>query len=303
MEQPSKQGTASLAQMLSGRLRAIARHAEAGAASPYQRPGYGWWLARLLIASSKRHAFLDRAWISGLMRLVPARWQKPLALRLLSLSPHYWVYQWSPVYPTSIPRHEVLRREYERNLNSRQQLCDQLLKQWLDAGMTVLDFGCGPGFLAKAVKRHVARVVATDVSRGVIACACALNAEENLDYVVNGNTDLQPVATSSIDFVYSFAVFQHLRKEHALEFLKEFRRVLKPGGQGLIHTILGTSGLYEETGWVARRVKARMAFFSQDEILALVDQAGLQDARVASVSDLCAIDDDIGSEHVVLFHR
>ncbi len=144
----------------------------------------------------------------------------PLALRLLSLSPHYWVYQWTNRYPPYCTRQQILAAEYERNAASRQQLCDNLLRPYLRPEMTVLDFGCGPGFLAKAVSACVSRVIATDVSRGVIACAQQINAADNLRYVVNGLSDLENVDTSSIDFVYSFAVFQHLTKDQSLAFFQ-----------------------------------------------------------------------------------
>src|SRR4030042_6477172 len=104
--------------------------------------------------------------------------------------------------------------------------------------MTALEFGCGAGFLARQASEHVRKVFATGVSRGVIACAGHLNAAPNVSYVRNGLSDLHAIADASIDLVYSFAVFQHLRKKQTLAFFKEFARVLKPGGLGVCHTIL-----------------------------------------------------------------
>ncbi len=221
-------------------LRAGARRLAnwASIGTEYHLPSLPWRLGRLLIASSKDHAFLDRGWIPPLMRLTPRRLRAPLALRLLSLSPHYWVYQWTNRYPARCTRRQILAAEYERNAASRRQICDRLLRPLLRPEMTVLDFGCGPGFLAKAVSEHVSRVIATDVSRGVIACARQINAADNLRYVVNGLSSLQNVDASSIDFVYSFAVFQHLTKEQSMAFFREFVRVLKPGATGLCHIIL-----------------------------------------------------------------
>jgi SAM-dependent methyltransferase len=256
-----------------------------------------------MIASSKAHAFLDRPWIPWLMRLTPTRWRKALALRLLSLSPHYWMHQWLDCYPLEMGRAEILRREHERNLNSRRQLCDNLLRRYLRSEMTVLDFGCGPGFLAHAVCAHVHQVIATDVSRGVIACARALNGAENIRYQVNTADDLGRVADSPVDLVCSFAVIQHLRKEQTAAFFREFARVLRPGGQGVIHFLLGQSGVHEEQGWELERVEVRMAYFSEKEILEVAKQAGLRDAHIAAVSSLCDLDDNIGSEHLLLFRR
>lgn len=270
---------------------------------PHRVPGYLWRLARLLIASSKAHAFLDRPWIAWLLRLTPRRWRKAAALRLLSLSPHYWMHQWLDCYPLEMSRAEILRREHERNLTSRRQLCDELLLRYLRSDMTVLDFGCGPGFLAKAMSAHVRQVIATDVSGGVIACAAALNGANNIRYQANTADDLRRIADGSIDLVCSFAVVQHLRKEQTAAFFREFARVLRPGGQGVVHFLLGQSGVHEEQGWELERVEVRMAYFSESESLELARQAALRDVRVVAVSSLCDLDDNIGSEHLLLFRR
>jgi 2-polyprenyl-3-methyl-5-hydroxy-6-metoxy-1,4-benzoquinol methylase len=268
-----------------------------------------WRLMRLLIASSKDHAFLDRPWISWLFRVTPRRPRRPLALRLLSLSPHYWVYQWTNYYAADLSRGEILRREYQRNAASRKEICDKLLRRYLRPEMTVLDFGCGPGFLARWASELVAKVIATDVSRGVIACAKQINPADNLCYINNGLWDLAKVRDSTIDFVYSFAVFQHLLKDQSFAFLKEFARVLKPGAVGALHSILKephAAPRYPEqnaNGWIAKRVNLRMVYFSAAEMEKLLAKAGLVDVEIARVETLAEIADDIGQEHLVTFRR
>ncbi len=268
---------------------------------PTRSPGLLWLLGRLLISASKDHAFLDRAWLPWLMRCTPRSWREPLALRLLAFSPHYWIYQ--DYYPAGMSRSEVLRREHQRNLDSRRQLCDKLLRRFLRPEQTVLDFGCGPGFLARSVSPHVRQVVATDVSRGVIACARAINGADNIRYVANTLSSLPKVADGSIDLVYSFAVVQHLRKEQTASFFREFARVLRPGGPGVVHHLLGASGVVEGQGWHARRVDLRRAWFTSEEITSCAREAGLANVRVATVGSLCDLDDEIGAEHLLLFRR
>ncbi len=264
-------------------------------------PSTLWLLARLLISASKDHAFLDRAWLPWLVRCTPRRWREALALRLLAFSPHYWIYQ--DYYPAGLNRSEVLRREHQRNLDSRREVCDKLLRRFLRPEQTVLDFGCGPGFLARAVSPHVRQVVATDVSRGVIACARAINGADNIRYVANTLQGLPGVADGSIDLVYSFAVVQHLRKEQTAAFFREFARVLRPGGEGVIHHLQGASEVVEARGWHARRVDLRRAWFASDEITTCARAAGLADVRIVPVGSLCDIDDEIGAEHLLLFRR
>jgi SAM-dependent methyltransferase len=307
--------TATKDDLLVGRVaRRLARlgprlSAACGLTPPMQQsPGMLWKLARLLIASSKDHAFLDRAWIAHLMRVTPRRLRAPLALRLLSLSPHYWVYQWTGMYPAGCTRTQILHAEYARNAASRKEICDKLLRRFLRPEMTALDFGCGPGFLAKEVSAHVAGVVACDVSRGVVACAREINSAANLRYVANGLTDLGAVPSATIDFAYSFAVFQHLTKTQSLAFFREFARVLRPGGTAACHTILKEPGEPRAAdpsagGWMARRVNLRMVYFTPAEIVESLQAAGFHDVKITPIATLADIRDDIGHEQLVTFQR
>src|SRR5207302_2539489 len=131
--------------------------------------------------------------------------RQPLARRLLSLSPHYYVYQWTDRYPDDCPRGEILRREHERNAASRAEICDKLVSRFLRPGMAVLDFGCGPGFLAREVSAHVAQVIAAVVSRGGIARAPPPNLADNLRYVANRLSAVSLHCTPSVESLYSFA--------------------------------------------------------------------------------------------------
>lgn len=307
------QQTAAKLESLAGRLwrecyRLNPLHARHYGVPENHTPTLAWRLGRLLIASSKDHAFLDRGWIAGLTKLTPPKLRAALSLRLLSLSPHYWVYQWSNLYPAACTRREILDAEYARNAASRKEICDKLLQRFLRPEMTVLDFGCGPGFLAKEVSPHVSSVIASDVSRGVIACAKEINAAENLRYVTNGLSSLDNVANATVDFVYSFAVFQHLTKDQSRAFFREFARVLKPGGSGVCHTILKEAEDPRAIdpsagGWLARRVNLRMVYFTPAEITDTLARAGLRDVTITPIASLADIRDDIGHEQLVTFRR
>ena len=115
--------------------------------------------------------FLGQRWIPWVLRWTPRSYRRAMALRLLAISPHYFIFQWSTLYPRGKSRSEILEAEHLRNAESRRTVARQVLAPYLDRGMAVLDYGCGPGYLARAVSDHVKDVLAVDISAGALACA------------------------------------------------------------------------------------------------------------------------------------
>jgi ubiquinone/menaquinone biosynthesis C-methylase UbiE len=95
-----------------------------------------------------------------------------------------------------------------------------------------LEIGCGPGRLLRPMSRHFVEIHGVDVSDEMIALA-----REKLrdipnahPHATNGAT-LGQFADNSFDFVYSYAVFQHIpSRDVVFEYLRETHRVLKDGG-------------------------------------------------------------------------
>ncbi|MES1243425.1 MAG: class I SAM-dependent methyltransferase, partial [Acidobacteriota bacterium] len=268
-----------------------------------------WRLAQLVAAASSDHAFLDRPWIEPLLRLSPPGLRRGLAIRLLGLSPHYWIYQWSSRYPLDMNRAQILEGEVSRVAASRERLCERVLGPFLRPGMVALDLGTGPGFLARALSRHVLAVAGTDVSRGAVACARAINPAANLTYLVQEPDRLTGVDDSSVDLVCSFAVLQHLTRERAVALLREMLRVLRPGGHALCHLPLEDpedplqSLPDRHAGWLDRRLWPSMTYHAREGLDRLLSEAGCTDVEVWRVSDLADVEDDIGREHLVVFRR
>ncbi|MFM2126378.1 MAG: hypothetical protein RL328_2829 [Acidobacteriota bacterium] len=95
-----------------------------------------------------------------------------------------------------------------------------------------LEIGCGPGRLMRPMSRHFAEIHGIDVSDEMIA-----RAKENLRETPNAfahvgdGSRLTQFEDTSLDFIYSYAVFQHIpSRAVVLEYLAEIQRVLKPGG-------------------------------------------------------------------------
>ena len=95
-----------------------------------------------------------------------------------------------------------------------------------------LEIGCGPGRLMRPMSRHFAEIHGVDVSDEMIRLA-----RERLRDVPNAfahhgsGADLAMFPDEKFDFVYSYAVFQHIpSRDMVFDYLREARRVLKTGG-------------------------------------------------------------------------
>ncbi|HML17760.1 MAG TPA: class I SAM-dependent methyltransferase [Bryobacteraceae bacterium] len=104
-----------------------------------------------------------------------------------------------------------------------------------------LEIGCGPGRLMRPMSRHFVEIHGVDVSDEMIGLAREkLRDVPNAHVYVTNGSSLAPFADESFDFVYSYAVFQHIpSREVIFEYLREIRRVLRTGGL----TVLQFSGL------------------------------------------------------------
>ena len=95
-----------------------------------------------------------------------------------------------------------------------------------------LEIGCGPGRLMRPLSRHFREIHGVDVSDEMIRLARErLRDTPNAHPHHGSGSDLGMFPDAKFDFVYSYAVFQHIpSKEVVFGYLREARRVLKPGG-------------------------------------------------------------------------
>src|ERR1700679_2562969 len=100
------------------------------------------------------------------------------------------------------------------------------------AARRALEIGCGPGRLMRPMSRHFGEIHGVDVSDEMIR-----QAQEKLRDVPHAHphhasgSDLALFPADHFDFVYSYAVFQHIPSaEVVFSYLRETERVLKPGG-------------------------------------------------------------------------
>ncbi|MBS1829638.1 MAG: methyltransferase domain-containing protein [Acidobacteria bacterium] len=95
-----------------------------------------------------------------------------------------------------------------------------------------LEIGCGPGRLLKPLSRHFGEIHGVDVSDEMVSLARQrLRDIPHAHVHVSPGADLRQFADESFDFVYSYAVFQHIPSREVVDsYLREARRVLRTGG-------------------------------------------------------------------------
>jgi ubiquinone/menaquinone biosynthesis C-methylase UbiE len=129
----------------------------------------------------------------------------------------------------------------------------------------VLDFGCGAGRLSQALAAHAGEVVGVDVSPPMLAAARRLDPPANCRFVLNDASDLALFPSGGFDLVYSELVLQHLPAAVISGYLKEFVRVLAPGGVALLQCT--TRPLWTFKGLVWRLVPGRLVRLAQRVVL------------------------------------
>ena len=174
----------------------------------------------------------------------------------------------------------------------------QFLSQYIKAGDRVLDLGCGNGRLLELLKDRKIIYTGLDSSQKLVAIARKKHPGHNF---ITANALSLPLEGASFDIIYSIAVLHHIpSQEIRLTFLKEAKRVLKPGGQ-LVLTVwnlnifkrwplilkhvflkfLGRSQL--DLGdllvpW--GKIKRYVHFFSKQELEGLIIRAGFEKIEI-----------------------
>ena len=138
--------------------------------------------------------------------------------------------------------------------------------------MSVLEIGCGVGRMTRALAGTFGQVYGVDVSGEMIAQAKQnLANTTNATVLQNNGADLRVLGDITIDFAFSYIVFQHIPSREVIRnYVAEVHRLLRPGGlfkfqvQGV--TSLVTSA---EDTWLG-------VPFSEDDAIRMAEDCGFE---------------------------
>ena len=121
----------------------------------------------------------------------------------------------------------------------------EYLVPYLAPGLTLLDVGCGPGTITADFASRGLDVIGIDAAADVVAKAREIGVDARV-----GNAYALDFADNSFDIVHAHQTLQHLARP--IDALREFRRVVKPGGVVAVRDVdYGGTVLYPVTEGLA----------------------------------------------------
>jgi 2-polyprenyl-3-methyl-5-hydroxy-6-metoxy-1,4-benzoquinol methylase len=168
-----------------------------------------------------------------------------------------------------LPTDVAAFREMERYLLAKSTYLRERFDVEALSGRRVLDLGCGSGVLACYMARHGAQVTGADITEHGTRLTAANAASRGLAVsVVRTDAEAMGFADASFDFVLSWGVLHHSRSTERA--LAEVRRVLRPGGRGLMMVYHRNSLVYYLKGlyWLL----ARGRIFSGETFVSVTDR-------------------------------
>ena len=151
------------------------------------------------------------------------------------------------------------------------QLLDRFAADVRDAG-PVGDVGCGPGQVARYLHERGVTVVGIELSERMADAARRLN--PGIEFRQGDMTalDLANAAWAGIVCFYSIL---HIPRDEIVGALREFRRVLRPGGSLLLTFHIGADLVHRDEWW-GHSVDVDFLLFEPDEMARYLGAAGFE---------------------------
>jgi SAM-dependent methyltransferase len=174
----------------------------------------------------------------------------------------------------------------------KRTILEATLWRYLERERDVLEIGPGAGrWTAEILALEPRRLVLVDLAAKCLdLCRARFGAQHpDIEYVLGDGLSLAGIADRQIDLIWSFDVFVHVEKPEVRGYVREFARVLRPGGLAIVHyaSIDRCSGPEPRAGWRADFTSADMAEVAADAGLSI--EADLYDPHISHANSSIAV--------------
>jgi ubiquinone/menaquinone biosynthesis C-methylase UbiE len=150
-----------------------------------------------------------------------------------------------------------------------------------------LDLAAGHGRNSVFLLEHATYLTISDIQHGnVDVCRQRFAEKQNISYLVGTGFDFRPIADGSLTLIYCFDSMVHFDSDVVRSYLRDARRVLKPGGRGFFHHSNYTGG----HDW--RRNPNARNFMSKELFEHYVLKEGLKAVRQKKINWGTLVDSD-----------
>ena len=122
-------------------------------------------------------------------------------------------------------------------------------------GDHVLDVACGDGYGCRILSSNVGQVIGIDINESLIANNNQRNDHDNIRYAVDNAFGLS-LGDGSVSGCTAMELIEHLPVDQVDTFVKEVRRVVKPGGAFICSTPQNSHGEIPVVPWHVREYSA-----------------------------------------------
>ncbi len=141
----------------------------------------------------------------------------------------------------------------------------------------VLDLATGHGRNAAMLRPLAGRLILVDIQPGNIEiCRRRFGDAPGVTYLINNGYDLRDVPSSEVTLLYSFDAMVHFDSDVVRAYLRDSRRILRPGGHAFLHhsnTVAHPGGDYRaEAHWRNFMSRELLAHYAAKEGLEVLRQ-------------------------------
>ncbi len=146
--------------------------------------------------------------------------------------------EWSP---REAGRHEIDSTTWKKDL------LDQMMFRYIKPNSVILEIGPGAGRWTQYLQPLANQLIIVDTTPKCLEiCKQRFSDKTNIDYKLMESDNIDFISSDSVDHVWSYDVFVHINPSDIDQYMRNFARVLKRGGIGIIHHAGGKYISYKE---------------------------------------------------------